>query len=112
MRPELRDEMLRILGEFVTGEREILAPTFGPTSRLELEAIGLLTGVGALSEVGPKRYKVTIRGYDYYEELKGPRIYRFRKRWIPETLSWAKGVIIGLIVFVIGVLITAVLLAN
>ena len=112
MRPELRDEMLRILEEFVTGERELLAPTFGTTSRLEIEAIGLLTGVGALSEVGPKMYKVTIRGYDYYEELKGPRTYRFRKRWIPETLSWAKGVIIGLIVFVIGVLIMAVLHAN
>ena len=105
MRPELRDEMLRILKEFVSGEREILAPTFGSMSSLGFEAIELLKSNSTLAEVGHKQYRITIQGYDYYEELRKPRIYRFKKRALPEFGSWTKGVIIGvigsLIVFVI-----------
>lgn len=97
MRPELRDEMLRILKEFVTGEREILAPTFGSMSSLGFEAIELLKSNGALSEVSHKQYRITIRGYDYFEELRKPRIYRFNKRTLPEIGSWTKGVIVGVV---------------
>ena len=39
---------------------------------------------GALKETESSSfYKITFSGYDYYQELKSPRVYWIKKNWFP-----------------------------
>ena len=81
MRPELRNEMLRILEERSKGK--FAGQHFG-SEGLNIEAVYLLTDYGALEGTESTRpYRITIRGYDYYQKLKAPRVYWLRKNWFP-----------------------------
>ena len=81
MRPELRTEMLRILEELSEGEIVVLQ--WGD-ERLSFEAVSLLEEHGALEETeSTSSYRITISGYDYYQELKAPWVYWFTKNWFP-----------------------------
>ena len=81
MRPELRNEMLRILEQSSKGE--IVVPRFG-SGRLTIEAVYLLAEYGALEKTGSASpHRITIPGYDYYQKLKAPRVYWLRKNWFP-----------------------------
>ena len=83
MRSELRVEMLRILEELSKGDDARVTVTFGSHDRLTFEAIGLLVEHGALWEESLKVYKITLRGYDYYEALKTPKSYWAKRNWFP-----------------------------
>ena len=84
MRPELRNEMLRILANAEEGH--VLTRHFG-MSAIELEALDLLEDAGVVSmESGYA--KLTIDGYDYYQELKGSRRYWLRKHVTPRVVFW------------------------
>ena len=104
MRPELRKEMLRILEELSKAETE--AVSFGPgVGSLTVESIQLLFGNGALSEEIANKYRITIRGYDYYQEMKAPRKYWVKKNWFPVgvlTVSSVVTVVASLIVVLLG----------
>ena len=81
MRPELRNEMLRILEERFKGE--MLPLHFGDEG-LTFEAVYLLREYGALEETeSTSAYRITIPGYDYYQKLKAPRVHWLRKNWFP-----------------------------
>lgn len=76
--------MLRILANAEEGH--VLTRHFG-MSAIELEALDLLEEAGAVSmESGYA--KLTIDGYDYYQELKGSRRYRLRKHVTPRVVFW------------------------
>ena len=79
MRPELRTEMLRILERASDGkdEKEVVG-----RKHLTLEAFYLLVEHGAL-EQRDSGYRITVSGYDYYRELKSPRLYWLSKNWFP-----------------------------
>ena len=84
MRPELRNEMLRILANAEEGR--VLTRHFG-MSDIEREALDLLEDAGAVSmESGYA--KLTMDGYDYYQELKGSRGYLLRKHVTPRVVFW------------------------
>ena len=83
MRSELRKEMIRVLESSSNAGLEGLILASGRHSALALEAIGLLEEVGALWEVEKNRYLITIRGYDYIQELKAPKRYWVRQNWFP-----------------------------
>ena len=86
MRPELRDQMLRILEDLSKGEDGFISVSFGKQDHLTFEAVGLLVEHGALSEEPGKVYKISVRGYDYYDALKAPKVYWVRKNWFPVTV--------------------------
>ncbi len=76
--------MLRILADAEEGH--VLTRHFG-MSAIELEALDLLEEVGAVSmESGYA--KLTIDGYDYYQEWKGSRRYWLRKHVTPRVVFW------------------------
>ena len=81
MRSELRGEMLRILGRLSEGDEQDLVLTFNPDP-LRLEAVLLLTEHGALED-RDSVYRITISGYDYYEQLKSPVPYWVKRNWFP-----------------------------
>ena len=84
MRPELRNEMLRILEERFKGE--MLPLHFGDEG-LTFEAVYLLREYGALEETESiGAYRITIQGYDYYQKLKAPQVYWLRKNWFPVAI--------------------------
>ena len=84
MRPELRTEMLRILEELTTGKEDgVQVHREGEGDRLKSKAADLLKEHGALEKVNDNYYRITISGYDYYQELKSPEIYWFKKNWFP-----------------------------
>ena len=83
MRPQLRTEMLSILEELSKGKLEGVILNFGGDP-LKFEAVYLLLEHGALEETeSSSSYRVTISGYDYYQELKSPRVYWIKKNWFP-----------------------------
>ncbi len=84
MRPELREEILRILGKLADPREEQFALTvfFGDPA-ITHEVVGLLTASGALLEVGTSAYAITIPGYDYYERLHAPRRHWLSNNWFP-----------------------------
>ena len=104
MRPELRKEMLRTLEDLSKTETE--AVSIGPgVGSLRVEAIQLLFGNAALSEVIADKYRITLRGYEYYKELKAPRKYWVKKNWFPVAvliLSSVVTVVSSLIVVLLG----------
>ena len=102
MRPELRNEMLRILEELSTGEEVVLYfAGGGPT----VEAVYLLAEYGALEETqSGSSHRITIPGYDYYQKLKAPRVYWLRKNWFPVAV-----LILTSVVTVVATLISALL---
>ena len=84
MRPELRNEMLRILANAEEGH--VITRHFGMPA-IELEALDMLEDAGAVSmEAGYA--KLTIDGYDYYQELKRPRRYWLGKHVTPRFVFW------------------------
>ncbi len=91
MRPELREEMLRILEELSKGEP--IGMTFGDSS-LTIEAIPLLVEHGAVSNSANGAYKITTLGYEYYKQLKSPLPYWLKENWLR---------LCGLIVAIAGV---------
>ena len=72
--------MLRTFEECIDSESNGVTLQFGVSS-LRLEAVDLLTGVGALWERSPKYFKITNSGYEFYEQLKAPRIYWLKENW-------------------------------
>ena len=95
MRPELRNEMLRILEEFFKGKTLVLH--FGDEG-LIFEAVYLLTECGALEETeSTSSYRITIPGYDYYQKLKAPRVYWLRKNWFPVAVLISTSVVTVLV---------------
>ena len=87
MRPELRKEILRILGKLADPQEEqfVLYVVVGDPA-ITREAIGLLRSLGALSEVGTGAYRITIPGYDYYEKLNAPRRHWLSNNWFPVSV--------------------------
>ena len=79
MRPELRKEMLRILEQSSDGKMIVL--TLGDDI-LTHEAVRLLESHGALDTYRSSN-RITVTGYDYYQELKSPRFYWLRQNWFP-----------------------------
>lgn len=105
MRPELREEMLRILDELSEGKAERIALAFGKQSLLTIEAIDLLEESGALQEIAAKQYKITVQGYDYRKKLKAPWRYWLGKNWFPVAVlvvSSLVTVVASLIVVLLG----------
>ena len=102
MRPELRNEMLRILEELSNGKEQYLYfEGGGPT----VEAVYLLEKYGALEETeSTSSYRITMPGYDYYQKLKAPRVYWLRKNWFPVAV-----LILTSLVTVVATLISALL---
>ena len=95
MRPELRNEMLRILEEFSNGKPLVLH--FGDEG-LIFEAVYLLTEYGALEDSDSiSSYRITIPGYDYYQKLKAPRVYWLRKNWFPVAVLISTSVVTVLV---------------
>ena len=93
MRPELRNEMLRILEELSKGKVEGIALVFGKNDLLTLEAIALLAEHGALEQRSTSHYRVTISGYDYYQKLKAPLVYWAKKNWFPVAVLIVSSVV-------------------
>ena len=82
MRPELHTEMLRILQELSKGEKMSTAFS-SKDDKLKDEAVQLLEEHGALNGSNFFGYRITVSGYDYLEELKGPKRYWAKKNWFP-----------------------------
>ena len=83
MRPQLRTKMLSILEESSKGKLKGVILHYGDDP-LKIEAVYLLSEHGALEEThSSSSYKITISGYDYYQELKSPRVYWIKKNWFP-----------------------------
>ena len=85
MRPQLRTKMLSILEESSEGKLRGVVLHYGDDP-LKIEAVHLLSRHGALEEKGSSSYKITISGYDYYQELKSPRVYWIKKNWFPVAI--------------------------
>ena len=101
MRVELRNEMLRILEELSKGGGFTLYFADRP---LTYEAVRLLAEHGAVEELSSSYYGITISGYDYYEELKSPRVRWAKKNWFPVAV-----LIVSSVVTVVANLIAALL---
>ena len=82
MRPQLRTKILSILEESSKGELEGVILHMGDDP-LKFEAVHLLSEHGALKTESSSFYKITFSGYDYYQELKSPRVYWLKKNWFP-----------------------------
>ena len=83
MQSDLRQEMHRILGELVEGEPgQRVFLTLG-SEPVAVQAIECLYEAGCLSGPGPTSPMITLKGYDYYERIKAPRLYWFRNNWFP-----------------------------
>ena len=83
MQSDLRQEMHRILGELVEGEPgQRVFLTLG-SEPVAVQAIECLYKAGCLSGPGPTSPMITLKGYDYYERIKAPRLYWFRNNWFP-----------------------------
>ena len=81
--PQLRTKMLSILEESAKGKLKGVVLNFGDDP-LKKEAVYLLSEHGALKETESSSfYKITLSGYDYYQELKSPRAYWIKKNWFP-----------------------------
>ena len=81
--PQLRTKMLSILEESSTGKLKGVVLNFSDDP-LKIEAVHLLSEHGALKESESSSfYKITLSGYDYYQELKSPRVYWIKKNWFP-----------------------------
>ena len=96
--------MLRILEEQSDADGKPLVLTMGIPA-LRHDASNLLKGVGALSEDGSGIFRISIRGYEYYQELKAPRGYWIKKNWFPVAvlvLSSVVTVVTSLIVVLLG----------
>ena len=95
MRPELRNEMLRILEESSNGKPLFLH--LG-SDRLIVEAVNLLTEYGALEgSDSTSSHMITILGYDYYQKLKAPRVYWLWKNWFPVAVLISTSVVTVLV---------------
>ena len=73
MRPELRTEMLCILEEAMS-KPEGIVRGFRKNQDLTLVALDLLEERGDLQRKSASHWTITIQGYEYYKELKAPRI--------------------------------------
>ena len=80
MRAELRNEVLCVLEALSKGE--IITMHMGD-SKLTFEAISLLEEHRVLKEESTSSYRITLSGYDYYQQLKAPRIYWLKQNWFP-----------------------------
>ena len=83
MRPELRNEMVRILEEASKGGAKGKIVYFQGEDLLTFEAIGVLEESGALRRESSGQYNITLRGYDYHVELKAPWRYWLVNNWLP-----------------------------
>ncbi len=92
MRSELRAEMISILEELANAKGEAVSLRFG-LSPVKLEGIELLTGIDALTENTASNFKITLRGYDYYRQLKAPRAYWAQKNWFPVAVLVASSLV-------------------
>ena len=88
MRAELRKEMLRLLKEHSRGET-VVNPM--GQSDLTYEALHLLREHGALEGKNISVCRITISGYDYYQQLKAPRKYWAKKNWFPVSVLIVSG---------------------
>ena len=79
MPPELRKEMLRILGELYNAEGMGYPLSLGDPPQT-VDAVLMLEGIGALSK---ESHRITLAGYEYYEQLKAPRRYWLKQNWFP-----------------------------
>ncbi len=100
MRPELREETLRILEEFSKGEP--IGMTFGD-SPLTIEAIPLLVEHGAVSKSANGAFKITTLGYEYHKQLKSPLLYWLKENWLRlcALVVAIAGVVAGILIAVL-----------
>ena len=89
MRTELRNEVLRVLEGLSKGE--ITTMHMGD-SKLTFEAISLLKEHRALKEESTSSYRITLSGYDYYQQLKAPRVYWLKQNWFPVGVLFVSSV--------------------
>ena len=90
MRAELRSEVLGILKELTEGNRHVITLPVGTS--LRTDAVFLLEEHGALEGRGGG-YRITISGYDYYDQLKAPRAHWVKKNWFPVAVLAVSSVV-------------------
>ena len=83
MKPELRREMLRILKDLMEskpGARRVLL-TLG-TEALTRDAALYLEDADALQRgSNNSSYRLKLKGYEIYDQLRSPRLYWIRNNW-------------------------------
>ena len=105
MRSDLRKEMLRILEESAKAETDDRLVLAIGAPALTREAVQLLKDSGAFLRCAKDDSTITIRGYDYYQQLKAPRAFWLKQNWFPVAVllvSSLATVIASLIVVLLG----------
>lgn len=70
--------------EELSKDKETATVLYFRDDPLKIEAVYLLKGHGALEDTeSTGGYRITVSGYDFYHELKSPRVYWAKKNWFP-----------------------------